>query len=362
MTVGSKKYPREKIRKEFSRTASSIGSGAGYDYSVMSFASTKENFQSSWDVFTDVIINPSFLPSDVELTRERLLTVLRDDEDTPDSFLDSLEQKLIYAKHPYEKNPRGKIQTISKLSATDLKAYHQKMFQTSRLLLIIVGNFSDTGISNLKQLLTNTIGKLPQGNYIKKPTLPINFTQPSIDITEKPLETNYIKGIFAAPNLADPDYYAMKVAITILQQNVYREVRDVRNLSYAPNAEMKNSAANTANIYVTTNEPNRAVVVMLDEIAKLKNEPVAKEELPEISSFFLTQYFVKNETNANQVTELAAFELLGKGWRESGTFLDSIRKVTPADIQRVSQKYMKNLRFVFIGDPNKVDKKVFLQK
>jgi predicted Zn-dependent peptidase len=33
--------------------------------------------------------------------------------------------------------------------------------------------------------------------------------------------------------------------------------------------------------------------------------------------------------------------------------------VTPADVQRVARKYMKNLRFVVLGDATKVDKNLF---
>jgi hypothetical protein len=33
--------------------------------------------------------------------------------------------------------------------------------------------------------------------------------------------------------------------------------------------------------------------------------------------------------------------------------------VTPADIQRVTQKYMRNIRFVVLGNPKSVDTTVF---
>jgi len=34
--------------------------------------------------------------------------------------------------------------------------------------------------------------------------------------------------------------------------------------------------------------------------------------------------------------------------------------VTPADVQRVSQKYMRNIRFVVLGNPAQIDKNVFI--
>jgi predicted Zn-dependent peptidase len=40
-------------------------------------------------------------------------------------------------------------------------------------------------------------------------------------------------------------------------------------------------------------------------------------------------------------------------------FLERLTAVTPADIQRVSQKYMKNIRFVVLGNPRSIDQGVF---
>jgi len=51
--------------------------------------------------------------------------------------------------------------------------------------------------------------------------------------------------------------------------------------------------------------------------------------------------------------------LVGGGWRNSVSFLEKLRGVTPADVQRVSQKYMRNIRFVVLGNPAQIDKSVF---
>ena len=74
---------------------------------------------------------------------------------------------------------------------------------------------------------------------------------------------------------------------------------------------------------------------------------------------FLTSYYMGQETNAAQANELAQYELIGGGWRNSLVFLERLRAVTPADVQRVTQKYMRNIRFVVLGNPNQIDKTVF---
>ncbi len=353
---GSKSFPRALLRKELSRTASSIGAGSNQDFSVMSLASTRQHFVRSWKVYADLVMNPAFAAEDVELVRERILTGLRGVNDTPEGSLASLESKVIYTGHPYSNDPSGTIENVTRFKADDLRAYHQRIMQTSQLLLVIVG---DVDAAEMQKLVAETLGKLPRGTYKAKPVAAISFTKPSVDVTQRSLQTNYVEGIFGAPSLSDPDYYAMRVAISILARRVFQEVRVKNNLSYAPGAEMNNMAANTANISVSAVEATRAVSLMLTEIRQMQTVPVDKTDILETGGFFLTTYYIKQETNAAQAAELATYELIGGGWRRSADFLERIRSVTPADVQRVSKTYLKNIRFVVLGDPTQIDRNLF---
>lgn len=355
-TEASAKYPREVLRKELARTGSGISAGAGYDFGVVSLTSTRQNFDKTWEIFTDIVTNPALAQEDFQLARERLLTGLRNQSISPDSALGVLEDKVIYANHPYSIEPTGTIETVSNLKIEDIRAYHKNLLQTSRLLLVIVG---DLDPETVRKQITASFGKLPRGDYKEQPTPRINFAQSTLDVTPRTIPTNYVKGVFAAPSINDPDYYAMRVAMTILQSRVYQEVRTKRNLSYAPNAEMGDNAANTANIYVTSVDANQSVSLMLREIESMKNSPVDEDGFTGVPGFFLTTYYINQETNAAQVAELARYELIGGGWRNSLTFLDKIRAVTPKEVQAVAQKYMKNIRFVVVGDPAAVNRQVF---
>lgn len=357
-TEASKKFPRASMRKELTRMASSIGAGSNEDFSVISLNSTRPNFDRTWDIFTDAAMNPSFTPQDFALTRDRILTGLRNASISPDNALDVLQDKIIYANHPYANDPNGTAETIAAFTLADIRAYHKKIMQTSQLLLVVVG---DVDPEVLRGRVEATIGKLPRGNYEEKPLPALTFDKPSVEITNRGVETNYIKGVFAAPSLSNPDYYAMRVAMTVLQSRVYNEIRIKRQLSYAPDASMEDDAANTANVYVTTDDADQSVGIMFNEIDELRKNPVDAEIFTNLPGYFLTTYFIKQETNASQVAELARYELIGGGWRNSLQFFDKIREVKPRDVQTVAQKYMKNIRFVVISPTGAtVDKKIFL--
>ncbi len=355
---GSKSYPTQKLRKETSRVGTVISAGSNYDFSVIALASTKASFDSSWQMFTDLALNPSFAPENVERIRSNILTGLRSENDSPEGSLDSQKRKIVFAGHPYSNEPQGTVETVTRLKAADLAAYHRRMMQTSRLLLVVVG---DVDPVELQKRITASFGSLPRGDYKPSPVAQLMFDKPSVDVTPKTLQTNYVKGVFAAPAIGDPDYYAMRVAISILQQAVFQEVRTKRNLSYAPDAELDDHAANTAAISVSSVNPNESIRVMLAEIERLRQSPVDGDTLGQLSGFFLTTYFLKQETNAAQAAELAQYELMGGGWRNSIGFLDRMRKVKPEEIQAVANKYMKNLRFVVVGNPADIDRTIFLQ-
>jgi zinc protease len=356
-TEASLNFPRERMRKETARMGTVIGEGVNYDYSSLSMAATRANFDRSWEIFTDVALHPSFTKEDVALVQSRILAGLQGEADEPDSYLQRLQERVAYAGHPYLNRPEGTAENIKRLTADDLRAYHQQMMQTSRLLLVIVG---DLDPAQLKTRIAASFGKLPRGDYKPQPPPALSFAASTVDVTSRELPTNYVQGLFTAPSITSPDIYPMRVASSLLRDRVFEEVRVKRNLSYAPDAFLRNQSANIGGLYVTAVDANQAVRVMLNEIARLQREPIGRDDINAVIAQFLTSYYIGQETNAAQTAELAQYELIGGGWRNSLTFLEKLRAVTPADVQRVAQKYMRNIRFVVLGNPQQIDKNVFI--
>src|SRR4030095_16178123 len=312
------KYPRQALRRELSRTGTKLSASSHSDYSEIGMSSPRENFDRIWDVFADVSMNPAYAADDVERVRQQIFAGLREAESVPDVALDRLKDRIVYSGHRYSNDVQGDQKTISALTPADLRAYHKKLMETSRLLLVVVG---DIDPNELKSKVAATFGKLPRGDYKEQPLPALDFSKSTLDVTPRTIQTNYVKGVFNAPSLNNPDYFPMRVAMTILQQLVYEEVRVKRQLSYAPDAELDLSAAHSANIHVTAVDANQAVKVMLDQIGILKSNPIPERAISGMTGQFLTNYYVGQETNTAQVAELARYELLGGGWRNSFEFL-----------------------------------------
>lgn len=355
-TEASANFPRERMRTELARMGTVIGASENYDYSVLSVTSTRFNFDRSWQIFVDVALRPALTKEDFELVKSRKVAGLRDDTDDPDSYLQRLQERVAYAGHPYLNRPEGTAESVSRLTLEDVRRYYQQMMQTSRLLLVLVG---DLDVADLRQRVTAAFGKLPRGNYRPEPMPQLSFTTPSVEVIQRGLPTNYIQGLFTAPPLTAADIYPMSVASNLLRDRVFEEVRVKRNLSYAPNAFLSSQGANVGGIYVTAVDANQAVSVMLDQIKRLQTKPATEEDITGVVSQFLTSYYLGQETNAAQAANLAEYELIGGGWRNSFEMLSRLSSVTPEEVQRVAQKYMRNIRFVVLGDPKSIDMNVF---
>ena len=349
-------FPRQRLRADLSRMATAISSGSNYDYSALTLASTRANFDRSWDIFTDVALRPAFTNEDVARVRDRTVLSIRDDADTPDSYLQVLQARAAYAGHPYLNDPQGTVETVSRLTAEDLRRYHKQIMETSRLLLVVVG---DLDPQLLRQRIAASFGKLPRGDYRPTPLPELSFAASAVEVTARDIPTTYVQGVFAAPGLASPDVYPMRVATSILQNRLFLEIRAKRNLSYAPDAFLWSQGSNLGGVSVSSTDANQSVRIMFDEMARLQREPISQDELHGTVQHYLTRYYLAQETNAAQAGDLAQAELLGGGWRNSALFMEKISAVTAADVVRVAQKYMRNIRFVVLGDPKRVDTKVF---
>lgn len=359
-TEGTKNFSKSEINRELARMGTVIDGDSGYDYSVMEMRCVRQNFDRSWQLLADTILNPVCDEKEVALVKDQIISALRQQNDNPENSVALLSNNQLFASHPYFNSPVGTVESVRSLTAADVKAHHAKLLQTSRMLVVVVGNVSQ---DEVKSKVEASFGKLPRGDY--KPEAPPLFAKAAttdFQLVERPVATNYVRGAFAAPPLESPDYAPFSIAINILQQLFFQEVRVKRNLTYGADATLLSNGANSAYISVTTQKPNEAIRVMFDQIDFMQRQVIREEGLKAIISGFLTNYYTKLETNDAQASKLAEYELLGGGWRRDQTWIDEVDKVTPEDVNRVSKKYLKSFHFAVMGDKTQFNRELFMSR
>jgi zinc protease len=199
-----------------------------------------------------------------------------------------------------------------------------------------------------------TISKLPTGSYRWSPPPPVRNDSRALVVKSEQLPTNYILGYYAGPPASSSDYNALRIATAVLSGRFFTEIRSKRNLSYAVDAPFVERAVATGGVYVTTVAPDQTLRLMRDELDELQNELVDPAGLRRLVLQFITDYFMKNETNADQAVFLARAALYQGDYHAADRFVDDLRRVRPEDVRRVAREYMRNFRFVYIGDPSKL--------
>jgi zinc protease len=350
---GTKRYPKDALRVATNKTGSVISIEPEDDWTVFGLHATRATLDSSWAVFADRVTSPTLDSADVELVRAQLLASASQQRLHPDAELRIVADSLLFVGHPYALSTEGTERSLAAIQQSSLRSYHATQFVKSRMLLVVVGNVDR---ARLESLVGATLAKLPAGNYHWAPPPPVASDRRALVIEPQQLPTNYIIGYYAGPAASSADYNALRIATAVLSGRFFTEIRSKRNLSYAVDAPFVERAVATGGVYVTTVAPDQALRLMRDELDELQNELVDPAGLRRLVLQFITDYFLKNETNADQAEFLARAVLYEGDYRAANGFVDELRRVRPEDVRRVAREYMRNFRFVYIGDPSKLPK------
>ena len=269
----------------------------------------------------------------------------------PDVAVRRLADSLLFANHPYRLDPGGSPNSLVNLTTAAVRVYHDQQVVQSRMLVVVVGNMDR---ATLESAIRATLATLPVGAYAWEPPPALTPAPQRVAALPRRLATNYILGYYPGPRAGTLDYSALRIATAILSGRMFAEVRSRRHLAYAVEAPFLERAVAVGGLYVTTTDPAAALDAMAIEVQRLKTTLVDPDGLRTLVGQFITDYFLKNETNADQASFLARAELYDGDYRKAATFVSALRVVTPEDVRRVAILYMHDMRFGFVGDTSKV--------
>jgi zinc protease len=216
---------------------------------------------------------------------------------------------------------------------------------------VVVGNIPRT---RLEPLIASTLGTLPSGSYTW--TLPPDVPRRPSSLTYVPrsIHTNYIVGYFAGPPITSPDYAPFRIATEILSARLSSAIRYNADLSYAAYAPYRSRAVASGGLYASTNSPMLVMALMRQQLDSMKKATYDYFRLAQFEKEFRSEYLAKNETSASQAGQLARAQLLEGDYRNVQKELDLLEHVTPLAVTRVTNTYMRDIQFVYVGDTTRV--------
>lgn len=346
---GTKRYPGDNARQAIARSGCDINVSPSDDWTVFGFTCIRASFDSTWNVLADRLTEPTLDSAEVERVRSRMLSAVREQITNPDPLLNRLADSLAYVGQPYGFSPDGTESSLQSITLGQLRRYEETQMVASRMLIVVVGNVERP---RLEGLVKATLGNLPRGSYVWSPPGVSRSAERALVTREMPLPTNYLLGYYAGPPARSPDYPALRIAAAVLSGRFFTEIRSRRNLSYEVDAPFVERAVASGGVYVTTVDPKTTLMVMRDEITRLQRELLDRDGLQRLVQQFLTEYFLRNETNGDQATFLARAQIYQGDFHAANHFVDDLRRVQPEDIRRVANAYMHDFRFVYLGKPD----------
>ncbi len=348
---GTASYPDTASRFALARTGSRIVVEPEDDWTRFGFRGVIQQFDSTWNVFADRIVHPTLDDRAVALVRARMIREVRERDDSPDGAVRKLADSVAFRGHPYGLAPAGTEQTLSALTAEDVRRYAATQFVTSRLLLVVVGNVPR---ERVERLVRATLGQLPRGAYLWSAPPTIAAHRPALTAVARPLSTNYLLGYFHGPSVTSADYPAFEIATGLLASLLDQSIRRERSLSYAAYAEDIKSALATGGVYVSTDSPAVVIPLIREQMDTCRQHWFTARVLDQFVQWYITSYLIDNETNEAQARSLARAQIYLGDYRLASDAVAALRRVTPGDVLRVSQKYMHDVQFAYVGDSTRL--------
>ena len=256
------------------------------------------------------------------------------------------------AEHPYSWPVIGSMEDLSAASEEDVKNFFRLYYAPNNAFLSIVGDFDP---AQVKAWVTKYFGDIPRGNPIKRPGAgPVTLSAAQRLVYEDRVQVPRLYMLWPAVGEKNDDRFALAVLGAILSGP--RTARLTKALVYDEQAAASVSAGHNTNedvgefIVTITPRPGHTLTDLETAadavIDRLKREGPTLEEVQKATAGEELSFVRGLESNLGK-----AFQLVNGAaiHGDAGYFRTEYQKtlaVTPADVQRVANKYLTAGRIV----------------
>ncbi|MBA3648455.1 MAG: insulinase family protein [Chitinophagales bacterium] len=351
-----------KNKVAFKTAAEKIGTEFGFqatlDYGDIDMTCVKPFWDESWALFTDAVMHPAFDPYEFKLIQDQMIASAKQAEANPDAYLQKLALQMSFKQKNYEKDPQGSSASLTGLTVDDVKSYYSSVIGKGRCFLVVVGNISEDDVTSKVKA---TLASLTSKSLAKKGSRVVLSTSGQ-NIVDRDISTNYLCGVMSGPLLNSPDGIPMMMAMNIMYDRFFVELRTKRSLSYAPAAYFNSNAITSpySMLYISTDTPKKAISVMVDLLNSVKREGFKPEELTDKKEQFLTAYLSGLETSAGQSNAIGRWALRGNV-KMYDEFVTRANAVTLKDLNRVIDQNTGAIMWTYLGHKADVQPTDFVQ-
>jgi zinc protease len=311
------------------------------------FQSTDDNLKWALDLEADRMVNSFIRKADLDSE----FTVVRNEfeasENNPVGVLVQRALSAAYVWHPYGRSVIGNRADIENVPIDKLQAFYRKYYQPDNAVLTVSGKIEEAA---LLPLIAGAFGPVPAPAR----TLDVPYTIEPVQDGERQVtlrrvgDIQVVLAIYHVPAGADADFAPLSVLLGLMGDNpsgrLYKALVDSKKAVQVVAQAQQLNDPGIALFGAVVNKQDSiedARRLLLDTIGNAVKDPPTAEEVDRARTRLLTGIDLQLR-NSEQIG-LTMSEWLSRGdWRLLFLNRDRIRKVTPADVQRVAKAYLKS--------------------
>jgi predicted Zn-dependent peptidase len=311
------------------------------------------NLPLALDLYADVILKPQLAEEQFELSRQLAVSELRGLDDDPRQKIMTLLYEQFYPD-PFGRPAIGKLDQLGALSFENTADIVKKMFDPSKTLFSICGNYDFEAvckqIENLFDIQSDQ--GLTEEQPISKEKLYSHFPSEGAQV--------HIGLMTPAPTVDSDAYYEIAAAVSILSgsmsSRLFTEVREKRGLCYAVGASyktLKDYAGISCYAGTTPDKAQQTLDVILEQFRVLK-DGISTDELQRAKVGLKTSLIMQGESTSARSSGIAADHFLLGRVRDLAEIREKIEALSVESVLGILQKHpFENFTIVTLG-PNAV--------
>ena len=342
---GTATRPGSRIDQEVQEAGGYMNAYTSFDRTVYHIDVPNTGARTAIDILCDIMQHAT-LPAD-ELAKE--MDVIRREMDMnvddPNRRASRRLFETAYTRSPYRFTVIGYPDIFNELKPEDIQNYYREKYSPNNVFFVVAGDVKpEEVVTQIRESYKNSRARaLPPIVLPEEP----KQTAPREIIEEAPVEMGHAHFAWHIPELRHPDVPALDVLSAMLghgrSSRLYREVREKRALAHHIDAwtySPGNPGLFGVSAIIDADQFSAMRDAVLAEVEKLKAAPVSTEELGKAVKQFTSATLASRKTMDGQAGDLGSSWLAANDLTFSERYLAAVKRVTPADIQRVARQYL----------------------
>ena len=355
---GTTNLPPEQLDERLDFIAAQLRVGMGEEQASISLNVPQKDADEGLRILADVIRNPRFDESRLELAKRQAVFALRSSNDSPAPIIRREFARLLFTSaHPSGRTPT--VEQIESISRDDIIAFHKKFFHPNQIMIGLTGDFNK---AEMLEKVRELWGDWPKA-AVTLPPLPKVDPQPKPGIyyVEKQLDQSSLRIGHWGANRDNPDRFAIDLMNNILggsdfSSRMTERVRNDEGLAYDAGTAFPTGQRDIsffiAVAQTKTETTVKAINSIVEVIRSMLTSSVSQNEFQTAKEMFLYSYVFRYADPGRSLAALMRLEYDGLPPDYLEKEFAAYQAVTPEDINRVARKYLQpeELTIFVVGD------------